>query len=116
MLNAFFASVTVRCLILFNFLFLLQNLLDIKYLWGGSALPSGMTYASYAHRGAYPLIATALLAAVFTLICFSGNKSHPSWRPAKLLVYLWLAQNIFLVGSAIFLRHSNKRLSGSRIR
>ncbi|MDD3703920.1 MAG: DUF4173 domain-containing protein [Victivallaceae bacterium] len=102
MLNTFLASVTVRCLILFNFLFLLQNLLDIKYLWGGSALPSGMTYASYAHRGAYPLIATALLAAVFALICFSGNKSHPSWRPAKLLVYLWLAQNIFLVGSAIF--------------
>ena len=100
--STFCAAITVRCLILFNLLFLLQNLLDVKYLWSGSALPSGMTYASYAHRGAYPLIATAIMAAVFVLICFSGNKTAPAWRPARLLVYIWLAQNVFLVGSAIF--------------
>jgi hypothetical protein len=57
-----------RSLILFNALFALQSALDLVYLWGGATLPDGMTYADYAHRGAYPLIATALLAASFALI------------------------------------------------
>jgi hypothetical protein len=52
-----------RSLVLFNVLFALQTGLDLVYLWGGVALPDGLTYAEYAHRGAYPLIATALLAA-----------------------------------------------------
>ena len=30
--------------------------------------PTASTYAAYAHRGAYPLIATALLAAGFVLV------------------------------------------------
>ncbi|NLF60041.1 MAG: DUF4173 domain-containing protein, partial [Lentisphaerae bacterium] len=41
-------------LVVFNAIFAVQNLLDIGYLWGGAQLPEGMTYASYAHRGAYP--------------------------------------------------------------
>ena len=49
-------------------LFALQSALDLTYLWGGATLPNGMTHAYYAHRGAYPLIATALLAAGFVLI------------------------------------------------
>ena len=57
-----------RSLILFNVMFALQSALDLTYLWGGASLPNDMTYAYYAHRGAYPLIATALLAAGFVLI------------------------------------------------
>jgi len=38
-------------------LFAIQTVLDIQYLWRGAALPDGMSYATYAHRGAYPLIA-----------------------------------------------------------
>ena len=52
---------------MFNALFAVQTVLDLAYLWGGVRLPDGMTYADYAHRGAYPLIATALLAAAFVL-------------------------------------------------
>jgi len=95
------ASIVMRCLVLFNLLFLLQNLLDARYLWAGMALPPGMTYASYAHRGAYPLIATALLAAVFVLLCFQHGNNRTYWKWPRILVYAWLAQNIFLVGSAI---------------
>ena len=47
-----------RSLILFNALFALQTVLDLTYLWGGASLPDGMSHAEYAHRGAYPLIAT----------------------------------------------------------
>ena len=57
----------LRSLILFNAMFAVQSALDIAYLWGGLALPAGMSYASYAHRGAYPLILTAFLAAAFVL-------------------------------------------------
>ncbi len=92
----------INCLLLFNVLFAVQNLLDSRYLWGGAALPQGLTWAQYAHRGAYPLIVTALLAAVFILWAF-----HPTCRagdtatPRRLLV-LWVAQNIFLAVSAVW--------------
>ncbi len=95
------APVVMRCLILFNIIFMVQNLLDVEYLWGGMGLPSGMTYAAYAHRGAYPLIATALLAGCFVLICFAGNTDAGEWRWPRILVTVWLGQNIFLVMSAI---------------
>ena len=52
------ARATVRSLVLFNGLFALQSGLDLTYLWGGASLPDGMSHAEYAHRGAYPLIAT----------------------------------------------------------
>ncbi len=45
----------------------MQTLSDLAFLWGGLRLPEGITHADYAHRGAYPLIVTALLAAVFVL-------------------------------------------------
>ncbi|MBC7052024.1 DUF4173 domain-containing protein, partial [Salmonella enterica subsp. enterica serovar Enteritidis] len=60
----FLSTATVlRSLILFNLLFAVQTVLDVVYLWGNATLPADITYASYAHRGAYPLILTALLAA-----------------------------------------------------
>ena len=95
------AQIVMRCLILFNVIFLIQNLLDVEYLWGGAGLPAGMTYAAYAHRGAYPLIATALLAGCFVLICFAGNTDAKEWRWPRILVAVWLGQNVFLVMSAI---------------
>jgi len=91
----------VRCLILFNLVFLIQNGLDIEYLWAGLKLPDGMSYAQYAHRGAYPLIFTALLAGAMVLVCFAGNGDSRTWRQARKLVIAWLAQNVFLVVSAM---------------
>ena len=57
-----------------NALFALQTAMDMTYLWGGVALPDRMTYASYAHRGAYPLIVTALLAGA----CAPPSSTRPS--------------------------------------
>lgn len=86
-------------LVLFNILFLGQNLMDLLFIWSGTALPEGMTYAQYAHRGAYPLMITALLAAFFILAAFKAEAS-PNKR-VQGLVYAWVGQNIFLVGSSI---------------
>ena len=98
----FFGTATIlRSLILFNLLFSVQTILDVIYLWGNAALPADITYAAYAHRGAYPLIVTALLAAGFVLIAMRPGgpaEQSPVIRP---LVYLWVAQNVMLVISSI---------------
>ena len=92
----------VRCLVVFNAVFALETVLDIVYLFGGRSLPAGMDYRSYAHRGAYPLIFTALLAGVFTLWAFRiGGPAHRS-KWCRGLVYLWLLQNVFLLFSTFW--------------
>ncbi|MBY6068862.1 DUF4173 domain-containing protein [Leisingera aquaemixtae] len=95
--------VSVRnSLLLFNLLFLVQTVMDLGILTGGVSLPKGMSYASYAHRGAYPLVVTALLAGVFTLATRSMIGAD---RALRALVYLWLAQNMFLVLTAAIRLH-----------
>lgn len=93
------ASVTIS-LVLFNALFALQNVLDSAFLWGGVKLPGDMTLADYAHRGAYPLLVTALLAAAFVLIALRPGSQTARNPLVRKLVGLWIGQNLFLVGSA----------------
>lgn len=87
-----------RALIVFNLIFAVQTVLDAGYLWGGVALPDGMSYATYAHRGAYPLLATAILAGVFALISqpYLGRRFD-----VRLLLYVWVGQTVALVISSV---------------
>lgn len=94
-------SVVVRCLIVFNVVFAVQTGMDLAYLWRGAGLPDGMTYASYAQRGAYPLMISALLAGLFVLAMFFPGGPADRSRLARWLVYLFLVQNVWLVVSAI---------------
>lgn len=91
----------LRSLIVFNILFAVQTGLDALYLWGGVALPAGMSYAAYAHRGAYPLIVTALLAAAFVIASMRPGSATEKSRLIRMLVFIWTAQNVLLVGSAL---------------
>lgn len=91
----------LRALVLFNAIFAVETVLDIIYLWGGVALPDGMNYAEYAHRGAYPLILTALLAAAFVLAATRDGSTTARHPLVRGLVYLWTAQNVMLVVSSI---------------
>lgn len=93
------ASVTLS-LVLFNALFAMQNVMDSAFLWGGVKLPGDMTLADYAHRGAYPLLVTALLAAAFVLIALRPGSAMARNPLVCNLVMIWIAQNLFLVGSA----------------
>jgi hypothetical protein len=98
----FFGVATIlRSLILFNLLFAVQTVLDVTYLWGNATLPADISYASYAHRGAYPLIVTALLAAGFVLAAMRPGGPAEQSRVIRPLVYLWVAQNVLLVLSSI---------------
>lgn len=91
----------VRSLCVFNLLFALQTMLDLTYLWGGVDLPSGMSHAEYAHRGAYPLVATALLAAAFLLIAMRRGGPGDKSPLIRALVIAWILQNVLLCLSSI---------------
>ncbi len=93
-------ALVVRCLLLFNVVFAGQTLMDLYYLVGGAALPEGLTYAAYARRGAYPLVATALLAGAFVLLAFRPGGVAQKSPLARRLVMVWIAQNVLLMVSA----------------
>lgn len=92
------ASITLS-LAVFNAIFAVQNGLDIAYLWSGLGLPEGVTFAEYAHQGAYPLIATALLAGLFVLVFLRPGSATAGDRRVRWLVTAWVGQNLFLVAS-----------------
>ena len=98
----FSREAVLRSLALFNLMFLGQNLLDANFLWAGGTLPEGVTYAEYAHRGAYPLVLTALLAAAFVLIAMRRASALDQDRAIRWLIYLWLLQNMVLVFASIW--------------
>lgn len=100
--SALSPAVVCRSLVLFNAVFALQNFVDARFLWAGEELPNGVTYADYAHAGTYPLAASALLAAVFVLLAFpSGPRANGYWKSSALM-YLWMAQTVFMVASAMY--------------
>jgi hypothetical protein len=88
-------------LALFNTVFAIQNGLDLAFLWSGAPLPAGVSLAEYAHRGAYPLIVTALLAGVFVLATMKPGSATATSPAIRRLVVLWVAQNLLLVASSI---------------
>ena len=94
------ASVTLS-LLTFNLIFAVQNAMDAAWLWGWAPMPEGMTLAAYAHRGAYPLIATALLAALFVLVTLRPGSDTARTVIIRQLVLLWIGQNIILVASSM---------------
>ncbi|MFS8046269.1 DUF4173 domain-containing protein [Rhizobium sp. BR 314] len=99
--EVFGRTALLRSLVVFNALFAVETLLDLAYLWGGANLPDGMSHAEYTHRGAYPLMITALLAAAFVLVAMRRNGPGAGSALLRGLVHLWIAQNIMLCFSSI---------------
>lgn len=87
-------------LIAFNALFALQNGMDLAWLWRLMPLPAGISLAEYAHRGAYPLIVTALLAGGFVLVALRPGSQTAAVPAIRRMVVLWVAQNLLLVINA----------------
>lgn len=92
------AGSVLRALIVFNLILGLQTIMDLSILVGGAALPEGMTLATYAHRGAYPLLITAMLAGGFALSARPYLHTHVSLTP---LMMIWLGQNALLGASSV---------------
>lgn len=90
-----------RSLVSFNLLFALQTMTDAGYLWGGADLPEGMTHAEYAHRGAYPLMAAAMVAAAFVLVALRGSPDERPFRTLQPLLLMFVGQGLVLVASSM---------------
>ncbi len=87
-----------RALVLFNAVFAVQTAMDLVYLYGGLGLPEGITYAEYAHRGAYPLVVTGLLAGGFALLSRRWVQGDMMLR---VLLMAFVGQNAALVVSSL---------------
>lgn len=97
----FGTSAIRNSLVVFNAMFAVQTVMDLAFLWGGIRLPEGMSHADYAHRGAYPLIVTAVLAGAFVLAAMRRDGPARQSPLIRALVYLWIGQNIWLVISSM---------------
>ncbi len=92
-------------LLMLNFLLLLENLIDIKWLWFGFTLPEGFSLQHYVRVGTGFLIASLILSMILLLYYFRKNQNfYQKNRALKLLSYIWIFQNIILCFS-VFLRN-----------
>jgi hypothetical protein len=96
------AGLVVRCLILFNLIFAVELALDLWVLFGEHYGNDGAAYKTYVRRGAYPLVAAALLAGAFVLVTFRPASATEKSNAARKLVYLWIGQTILLTASAVW--------------
>lgn len=95
-------TAVLRSLVAFNVLFAVQMLLDAIYLLGGATLPDGMSYAHYAHRGAYPLVAAALLAGAFVIIAVRPSTAMERDPVIRRLVFAWIGQTLVLLATSLW--------------
>ena len=86
-----------------NALLLIVNVLDVKFLWMGNALPQGMTWSESVHQGIGALIASIVFAEIIILFYFRGVLNFSEGNALiKLLAYIWILQNILMILSTAY--------------
>ncbi len=95
-LSAWHIKMFTVALVVFNLIFLLQNIFDINYILSGCKLPKGTTFAEYAMDGAQALAVTTLVAIIIILFCFQETTKTNEMRTARKLAYVWIVQNVML--------------------
>lgn len=89
--------------VMLNALLLTVNLLDVKFMWLGAALPEGLSYSELVHQGTGGLIASIIIAILIIMYYFRGALNfYKENKIIKLLAYAWIIQNIFMVISTAF--------------
>lgn len=89
----------INALLVFNLLFAFQLGSDVWVLMFQGWLPGDITLAEYVHRGAYPLVVTALLAGFFMLL---ARPHVASSQLLKWALLIWVVQNAALLGFAAY--------------
>ena len=91
---------------LLNLLLLSVNVIDVNYLYLDTVLPEDMTYSEFVHQGIGMLITSIIIAVVIILFYFKGALNFFRYnRALKILAYIWVAQNIFMILSTVFRNH-----------
>lgn len=85
-----------------NILLLLLNSIDVFTLWLNNAADTGKNFSAELHDGTNTLIFSIVIAMLIIIYFFSGNLNfYKKNKWIKLLAYLWIAQNAFLVVSVL---------------
>jgi Leucine-rich repeat (LRR) protein len=93
----------VILLVVLNLMLLLLNSLDVGYLWVDGKLPEGMKHKEFVHDGVGSLIASLIFAIIIMLYYFRGRLNyHSKNKTLKLLAYVWIVQNIFMIISTAY--------------
>lgn len=89
--------------ILLNLLLLIVNSLDVNFLFINHQLPKGMGYSEFVHQGVGAIIFSIVFAIVIILFYFRGELNFAEKnKTIKILAYIWIAQNIFMLISSAF--------------
>jgi hypothetical protein len=90
-------------LILLNALLLLVNCLDFNFLFINGKLPKNVSYSEFVHQGIGMLITSIIIAIAIILFYFRGALNFfKKNRILKLLAYMWIIQNAFMLLSTAF--------------
>ena len=81
--------------VVLNLLILWLNIQDINLVWLNFEW-NGQYLKQFVHEGTYILIFSILLSLAISIYYFRGNLNYTKNKNLKILVYIWLAQNIFL--------------------
>lgn len=94
-------TIGILCFVILNLLLLFLNLIDIGTLWQGSSVfPADKNFSAELHDGTNALIISIVMAMLVIIYFFNGNLNFYSRnKTLRLLAYIWIIQNSFLVAS-----------------
>jgi len=89
--------------VVLNGMLLVLNALDLNYLWFDGKLPEGMQHKEFVHDGVGSLISSIIFAIIIILYVFRGRLNyHSKSKTLKLLAYIWIVQNAFMIFSTAY--------------
>lgn len=87
--------------VMLNLMLVFINVLDIIFLYAGDKLPEGITHSQFVHNGVGMLILSIVLGVSVILYIFRNALHFDTGNKViKLLISLWILQNIFMIVSA----------------
>ncbi len=85
-----------------NVMLLFINLLDANFLYLNSGMPEGINHSTFVHNGVGMLILSIVLAISTIMYFFRGGLNFSeNIKGLKILVYLWIVQNIVMIISTM---------------
>jgi len=86
--------------IVLNIMLVAVNSMDVNYLYLGKGMPKGIDHKQFVHKGVGMLILSIILGITILLYFFRGYLNFGKHKNVlKILAFLWVAQNIFMVFS-----------------
>lgn len=91
---------------LINIIYLLFSIVQFSYLYGGGSLPSGFTYAEYARKGFFELVAVTVIN--FSIILIGVNRTKTSSK--KMGIFCNILYSLLIVFTLSMLYSANYKM------